>query len=57
MPKVNLRYIQLTPADAGEALDTIARLEGQGRGVIAAHLWRTTPTSRRDGGTLETSST
>ena len=38
MPKVNLRHIQLTPADAGEALDTIARLEGQDRGVIAARL-------------------
>ena len=43
MPKVNLRYIQLTPADAGEALDTIARLEGQGRGVIAARLMEGDP--------------
>ena len=43
MPKMNLRYIQLTPADAGEALDTIARLEGQGRGVIAARLMEDDP--------------
>ena len=38
MSKVNLRHIQLTPADAGEALDTIAQLEGQGRSVIAVRL-------------------
>ena len=43
MPKVNLRHIQFTPADAGEALDTIARLEGQDRGVIAARFMKHDP--------------
>lgn len=38
MSKVKFRYVQLTAADAEKALDTILRLEGQGRGVIPVRL-------------------
>ena len=43
MPKVNLQKVTLTPADAAAALDTIARLERNGRGLTAADLMEDDP--------------
>ena len=38
MSKINLQKVTLTPADAAEALETIALMESDGRGLAAADL-------------------
>lgn len=43
MSKVNLQEVIFTPADAAEALETIAHLEKDGRGSIPARLMYNDP--------------
>ena len=50
MSKINLQEVTLTPADAAEALETIALMESDGRGLAAADLMYDDPHEPPTGG-------